>query len=219
MHAAMRLAARLSPASTLAYVRLLRDAGASFEARDVYGCTPLHELVITLAVSRRARALEGTRVHRPSLRRVQSTIEFALLEGADLFAVDRRGVTPFDIAVREHLDYLVLVRAAHFIYTNICKNSQREAMDGRMGMFEALPHDIILRIVSCLSPRDAVTGIGASCKALNELYYATELDQAAKGICEHNVDCGVEFVSGLSRLPARPLPLLRTKLGAKGTDA
>lgn len=169
LHTAMRLAARVAPAEMLAYVRLLLSAGASFEVRDIDGCTPLHALVIALASVRRARTLERAHAHRPSLRAVQSTVEFALLEGADLFALNRCGVTPLDLAVREGLDYAVFVNVGNSIYENICTKRQQGGPCGKMGMFEDLPHDIVLRVMSMLSPRDAVTGIGASCKTMNKL--------------------------------------------------
>lgn len=168
LHVAMRLAARASPEDVLAYAKLLRKAGASFHTKNADGATPLHELVAALAVARRARSLERARVPRASLRTVQSTIEFAVQEGADLFAVDHTGITPLEAAIRERLDYLVFVRAADAVYRRICSR-RRIPPVASMGMFDALPHDIMLRIISELSPRDAVCGIGATCVTLRTL--------------------------------------------------
>ncbi len=75
--------------------------------------------------------------------------------------------------MREGLEYLVLVRSADKIFRWICRSGRRAVdletyfTDKRMGCFEVLPYDILLKIFKELSPRDAVTGIGTTCKTMH----------------------------------------------------
>lgn len=175
LHVCFKLTPRASPVEILNYVRLLREAGADVTATDVDGITPLHELVMSLTTSQRAWGLERTRNYRASLKTLSKVIDYLILEGADIFAMNKRGLTPLDISMREGLDYLILVRSADRIFRLMCKIQRKTVAldtyvtDKKMGWFQLLPYDIILKILSHLSPRDAVTGIGTTCKTMQAL--------------------------------------------------
>lgn len=181
LHVALRLTRRAPAADMLEYVTMLCDAGARPDAQDREGCTPLHELVASLSESHRSWGLERTRQHRVSLRRLRGVVDVLIVEGADINARDREGCTPLDIAMRDGLEYLVLVRSADAVYQNVRKNHRSAVKldtfvkSTSLGLFEDMPYEVVTKIFSHLSPRDAVTGIGTTCKVMRALA-TSELD-------------------------------------------
>lgn len=176
LHIACRMAVRISSPELLRYIRMLRDADAHVNATDNEGLTPLHDLVLSFTSSRRRYGLARTRMIHSPLSTMQNVAEYLIAEGANLYAHDNDGVSPLELALNEGLDYVVLVKSAERVFMCVCRNrtyrvnrEDDEHIWTRMGYFESLPAEVIFRILSHLSPREAVTGIACTCKALHAL--------------------------------------------------
>lgn len=170
-------------AAAASHVSALARRGADVCARDADEQTPLHTLVNSLqkrvgvsgdyGLTRR-----GVHASSRSLHMVTSVMDALLLHGASLSMRDRWGRSAPDVALQGGLDYIVLVQRAVVLCERICNcnltcerhvlRSPRVCARVR-GPWGLLPDDLVTKIMSLLSPHDALFGIGATCSALRRV--------------------------------------------------
>lgn len=193
LHVACAMPSQMLPAHAVRYIRMLVKAGADVNARDLEGRTPMYDLVAALNVSTPAYGLVRRRRQMRSLVSVMPTVNELLVCGADVYAEDTQGNSPMDVALSSGVDYLVLTLRANWVYEQICESEYArrvacgEGSDRQVkGMWGTLPDDVVMKILRFLSPKDVVTGIGATCHALRRIavskhlwsYYTTNYSMA-----------------------------------------
>lgn len=181
LHIACGMSSQMSPTHTVAYIRMLIRMGADINATDVEGRTPLHDLVTSLNVAAPAYGLVRRRRLMTSLSSVLPTLNEMLTNGADLHAPDSKGDSAMDVALACGVDYLVMAMRADWVYGRICETEYAKGacQDDRVrsvrGMWGTLPEDVVLRILRFLSPKDVVSGIGATCHGLRRVAVSKHL--------------------------------------------
>lgn len=182
LHVCCALPERLPPSQAARYVRMLADAGANMDAQDADGRTALHDLVSALNVSTPAYGLVRRRQQARSLMSVLPIVNELLTNGASIFVEDARGDTPLDVALASGVDYVVFTMQANWVFEQICgAGLARQYLEGDKqrsftgGPWDMLPEDIVLRIFRLLSPREVVTGVGATCHALRRIAVSKHL--------------------------------------------
>lgn len=162
-----------SPANMMLAKELLRSPDVSAADVDAGGRTPLHDLVTSLSsVPSYGLAPRS----RGSLLAVAPFVDLLIANGALPCTPDRELVTPVGMALKS-LDYITLLRSAERVLGQIVGSygttRQREPRISdtppKAHSFEIIPEDLVGSIVKHLSPRDAVTGIGATCRRLRQV--------------------------------------------------
>lgn len=177
LHIVAGLQAGLQSSEAVGMIHSLVAAGADVRVGDWDGATPLHDLVRATGTPTSAHGLTRRRRRgagcAAALGAVTPVVDALLAEGARLDAKDGMGLTPLDVAFDTGLDYVGLMRRADLLRDRLCGSEVtarwREKRTNVSGMWGGLPDDVIVRIMSLLSPRDVVTGIGATCTGLRRV--------------------------------------------------
>lgn len=150
---------------------------------DVGGRNALHDLCAGLSSSSQPLGLFGlTPRSRSSLQGVTPLVQLLISHGALPCHQDFSGETPIGIAVRS-LDYTTLLVVADKIFQDIveahsdlrCENSIQSLPPPGASSLHSLPEDVIRLVVTFSSPRDAICGVGASCRSLRRIALSPEL--------------------------------------------
>lgn len=178
--------------SSCVIAKEILDTGLVFASDiDASGRNALHDLCNGLSSSSQPLGLFGlTPRSRTSLQGVTPLVQLLISHGALPCHPDFSGETPVGIAVRS-LDYTTLLVAADKIFQDIveahaelsCENPSDfvSAPPSASGL-HSLPEDVIRLVVTKSSPRDAIYGVGASCRNLRRIALSPELWREALAI-------------------------------------
>lgn len=170
MHVVCALPSATPPALAARHVRGLVRLGADAAAADYDGSTPLHEVVRAVRQPVAPYGLIRRRGVQLSLERVVPIIDVLLVHGASLSAIDGMGSTALEIALLSGLDYVIIVQRAALLRERLCGLDIVQRWRPRLrpvsGIWGTLPDDVIVKIMSLLSPYDVAAGLGATCCGL-----------------------------------------------------
>ena len=175
LHLATALAPRTNSTRVTSYVHLLASHGADVRAKDTLKRTPLHDLVDSLRLPPAIQGLSRRNRSDRSLAEYASVIDALLQHGADLYAEDNHHRTPVSAAFFSLGEYSVLAERSHNIKTAICDTNFAKRLRNVnpspkiIGPWGLLPEEVVMKILSNLSPKEVVTGIGATCKGLRRV--------------------------------------------------
>lgn len=171
-------------ASSCLIAKEILDTGYVFASDvDASGRNALHDLCTGLSSSSQPYGLFGlTPRSRTSLQGVKPFVQLLISHGALPCHQDFSGETPIGIAVRS-LDYTTLLVAADKIFQDIVEahtgmnsSSARAVVPNpNVTGLQSLPEDVIRLVMAKSSPRDAVHGVGASCRGLRRIALSPEL--------------------------------------------
>lgn len=176
----------------------LTHYGADCAVADLEGATPLHDLIRVSAKPVSSHALIRRRRYANGLEYVRPIVDALLAHGARLDVCDNSGRCPLDLALHLGLDYMELVRRAASQRERLVKNGgtfehydanddiigeggwvdSADAMVRKAestGVWGMLPDDVILKILSYLTPCDIIKGISGTCQSLRRLTGNDEL--------------------------------------------
>lgn len=165
---------------------LLKVPGVSASAVDTQLRNALHDLVLSCSAAP-PYGLSRTRKRVSSLHALRPLIEILVANGADPCGRDKYKQSPLSLAASS-LDYHVIVSAANKIYDDMVHCSwptestsrptrdvlavgdRRHSLSGcDAGLFSELPTDILLLLFKYLTPKEALLGLGSTCRLLREL--------------------------------------------------
>lgn len=182
IHVVCSLAVYAPCENAIRFVRLLHKAGANFNAKDADGKTPLHNLVSALNDPVPAYGLVRRRRYSQTLSAVVPLVDALLASGASVYEKDSKGCSVIDFALVSGLDYIVFVKRANALRDRICGSpSAKKWKDEQVHiprLWSFLPEEVMYKIFTHLSPKEVITGIGATCTGLR--YIAV-----SKGLWRH----------------------------------
>lgn len=170
----------------------LAHYGADCVAPDIEGATPLHDLIRVSAKPVSSHGLIRRRRYANGLEHVRPIINALLAHGARLDVYDNSGRCPVDLALHVGLDYVDLIQRAASLRERLVRNGHtfeeyddnksftkgddwmcnKESILRRSrstGAWGILPDDVVLKIMSYLTPCDIVKGIAGTCQSLRRI--------------------------------------------------
>lgn len=173
LHVVCKLPSAMPPTVAVRYIRLLTRLGASVRAQDMGGATPLHEILRAIRKPTAPYGLVRRRGSSLSLESVVPVIDTLLAHGASLITADGTDINVMISILRSGLDFIKLVQRASILRERLCGPiiSQRWCACRLpvSGLWGLLPDDVVVKILSFLSPYDVFSGIGATCTALRAI--------------------------------------------------
>lgn len=231
-HVVCSLSNGMRPSEAAKIVVMLAHTGTNCAKADNQGLTPLHDLLdastnpaSSHGLIRRRQAVTGVEYVRP-------IIDVLLSHGARLDEHDNMWRTPVDIAFYAGLDYVTLIRRAAVLrerivrtsFSNTCAFHQdatglsslnngeaSQPVDVQQfqaaGMWATLPEDVILKIMTYLTPCEIVSGLGRTCQLLRRtvahsdlwkhLDLSFSLDLARKSVSHNSYNPAIGLAASL----------------------
>lgn len=173
LHVVCTLPSGMSPLVAVKYIRLLTNLGADVSTQDMDGSTPLHEVLHAICQPVAPYGLVRRRGTSLKLESVMPVIDILLAHGASLTTVDGTGANVMNIALCSGLEFIKLIERATKLRERLCgSNISRRWRACRRpisGLWGQLPDDVVIKILSFLSPYDVFSGIGATCTGLRAI--------------------------------------------------